>query len=224
MSQIFLDPSKAANQPNLNSWIPKGPIPLSLRKFGYCPNFDDWFPGDLVLVSAIKPDFIAKAIRSVQKKGGYANDDARWEHAAVHIGTGALCEANRKGVCLGHIFDYADSHLIRIRRNPLFDKDKGWELAVEALKQKQKNYSYNFSSIVNLLLNSRNGFWQAENIKKNRFPKRAVICSELYADSHVMVCSQALGNLRSAEITPASLSIEKLLVDVKTNWVKIESL
>lgn len=219
MPQIVLNPSTVgANASNLAVWKPDYPIPIRLRTWGYCPNFNDWLPGDLILVSAIKPGFIGKAIRSVQEKGGYAKDDARWEHAAVYIGSGALCEANRKGVSIGSIFDYADQHLIRVRRNDTLTQDQRWELAVNALKQ--QNYSYGFFSIVSIVWKARSGFWNGQG-KPISFPKSAVICSELYADAHVKVCGQALGNLRSGEVTPASLSMDHALIDVQTQWVKI---
>lgn len=218
MSQIFLDPLTVADASNVIDWKPDYPIPKRLREWGFCPNFEDWLPGDLILVSALTPGFIGQAIRSVQKNGGYAPEDSRWEHAAVYIGSGALCEANRKGVCIGSIFDYADNHLIRIRRNNSLNQDQRWELAVNALKQ--QNYSYGFASIVSILWKARNGFWIPQG-KPISFPKSAVICSELYADAHVKVCGQALGNLRSGEVTPASLSMDHTLVDIPLRWLRI---
>lgn len=162
---------------------------------------------------------IGKAIRSVQTMGGYAHEDARWEHAAVYIGDGALCEANRKGVQIGSIFDYAADHLIRIRRNTSLTQDERWELVVNALKQ--QNYHYGFLSICSILWKARGGFYRSQG-KPVSFPKSAVICSELYADAHVRVCGQALGNLRSGEVTPASLSIDTTLHDVPAQWVTIK--
>lgn len=218
MPQIILDPLIAKNLNNLAHWKPDYAIPSLIREWGYCPDFNDWLPGDLILVSAIKPNFIAKAIRRIQEKGGYASDDARWEHAAVYIGSGTLCEANRHGIRIVSIFDYTGSHLIRVRRNNSLTKDQRWELAVNALKK--KNYSYNFFSIISIVWKAYNGFW-TEQGKAISFPKSAVICSELYADAHVQVCSIVLGNLRSGEITPASLSIDRALSDVPTCWMVI---
>jgi hypothetical protein len=218
LTQIILNPKSVKDSDNLNTWEPEYPIPNAVREWGYCPNFNDWLPGDLILVSAIKPNFIVKAIWSIQKKGGYSYDDARWEHAAVYIGSGALCEASTKGVRIRTIFDYTGSHLIRIRRNSSLTNDQRWEIAVNALKQ--NNYKYNYFSIIDILWKAKIGFWNGQG-KAISFPKRAVICSELYADAHVKVCSVALGNLRSGEITPASLSMDKALTDVQTNWLKI---
>ena len=68
MTQIILNPKSVKDSDNLNTWEPEYPIPNAVREWSYCPNFNDWLPGDLILVSAIKPNFIVKAIRSIQKK------------------------------------------------------------------------------------------------------------------------------------------------------------
>lgn len=172
-----------------------------------------------MLISAISPGFIARAIRRVQYRGGYADEDARWEHAAVYIGSGAICEASRKGVNVESIFDYIGSHLIRVRRNTSLTSDQGWNLAVHALLMKK--YRYGFWSVVGLYVKSKVGFWRNQG-KPISFPKRSVYCSELYADAHVKICDVALGNLKSGEATPASLSLSSKLGDVSLSWVKIE--
>ncbi len=223
MKQIILDPTCAKENNNLDSWKPDHPIPGNLRKWGYCPNFDEWLPGDLILFSAIKPSLIGKAIQRVQTYGGYASEDARWEHAAIYIGAGVLCEATRKGVKIGSIYDYVKNqdHIIRIRRSLLISKDKkdnGWQLAVNALMQ--LNYSYGYFSIAEILFKSINGFWAKQNNRS--LGKRSTVCSQLYADAYVATFGTTLGNKKASEITPASLSIDtKNLNDVTTRWLKI---
>lgn len=176
-------------------------------------------PGDLILVSSLKPGIIARAIRRVQLRGGYHPDDACWEHAAVYIGSESICEANRNGVNIKPIFDYMCSHLIRIRRNPNLTSDQRWSLAVHAVRM--KNFRYGFMSIVELYFKSRKGFWHNEDTPI-QFPKSSVYCSQLYANAHGKICVTALGNNKSGEVTPASLSLDTTLVDVDTiTWVKI---
>ncbi len=68
MPQIFLDPTTVVQGVRLVEWTPDYPIPKHLRDWGYCPNYQEWLPGDLVLVSALEPGFIAQAIRAVQGK------------------------------------------------------------------------------------------------------------------------------------------------------------
>lgn len=222
MVQHVLDPGHIESNPNLNpaDWAPSGPIPQKLREFGYCVDLQLLKPGDLVLVSSITPGLIASAIRRVQAQGGYGGQDARWEHAAVYIGSSAICEATRAGVSVSSMYDYMGSHLIRVRRNIALTSDQGWNLAVHALQQ--KGYRYGFSSILGLYLKSRIGFWHRQG-KPVSFPKSSVYCSELYADAHVKICGVALGNLKSGEVTPASLSLESALSDIPLSWVKIQS-
>lgn len=218
MTQIILDPNSPKDS-SVTNWTPDHPIPKHLREWGYCPDYINWLPGDLILVSAINPKLIGRSIRKVQEKGGYPTDHARWEHAAVHVGAGALCEANRNGVCIGSIYNYASDHLIRIRRNVSLSQDQRWNLVVHALMQ--KGNSYDFFSIIDIVLKANNGFWnyQGTNIG---FPNAAVICSQLYATAHFLACEQVLGNRRSGEITPAALSLDtKYLQDVQTAWLKI---
>lgn len=215
--QIILNPKDASGNHNSVVWTPKFPIPMNVRKFGYCPDYDTWNPGDLILVSSLKPNLIAKSIRKVQELGGYHVCDAKWEHVAVYIGAGAICEANRKGVVVDTIFKYSCNHLIRVRRNTNLTKDQGWELAVNALKK--QNCSYGMLSIVNLFFKACMGFHHSGSAIS--FPKSTIICSELYADSHLKVCGQVLGNIYNGEISPASLSNDGKLTDLQINWNKI---
>jgi hypothetical protein len=214
--QELLDPTKAHS--TLLTWTPDHPIPRSVRNWGFCADFSNWLPGDLILVSAQKPGFIQQSIRRIQAQGGYDTVHARWEHAAVYIGSSALCEATRKGVVVSDIYQYIGQHLIRVRRNPTLNNDQRWELAVNALKL--RSYRYGYRSILNLLWKSQfSGYWGTRTFT---YPQRTRICSELYADAHTKASNGIiLGNITSGEITPASLSMEKKLIDVKTKWVKI---
>lgn len=219
MAQIFLDPRSAPPLSETSpAWTPNGPIPPALREFGYCIDFASLNAGDLILFSSITPGLIPRSIRRVQLRGGYDEEDARWEHAAVYIGSEKICEATRHGVNVKPIYGYIGSHLIRVRRNLLLTTDEGWRLAIESLQL--RNYRYGFFSILELYFKSRHGFWQGEG-KPVSFPKSSVYCSELYADAHVKICNTALGNKKSGEITPASLSLDLALRDVPLSWIKI---
>ena len=197
-------------------WRPADPVPRSIREWGYCPDFSAWLPGDLLLVSALRPGFVQKAIRVVQSQG-YALEHARWEHAAVYIGSGALCEATRKGVSVTTIYAYVRTHLLKLRRNPGLTPDQRWDLAVNALKL--QDHTYGFWSIIELLWRARAMESRADGVTV--YGTRARICSELYADAHAKASGGVVvGNLHSG-ITPASLSIDTKLVDVPVSWVKI---
>lgn len=219
MIQLILDPTQAPTTPSLKNWNPTTPIPKAARDFGHCIDFDPLKPGDLILFSSTAPNFIGKGIRKVQEKGGYNERDAMWEHAAVYIMSDIICEATRAGVRVSSLYEYMGSHKIRVRRNEKLTDNERWALVVHALKQ--QNYAYGFLSVFGLVVKSKIGFWKPTGQKGSKYPKRAVYCSELYADAHVTACNTALGNVVSAEYTPASLSVDAHLTDVAVNWVKI---
>lgn len=211
----LLNPSEA----NLatSTWTPTTPVPKRIRDWGYCADFSTWLPGDLILVSAVKPTLVGNAIRHIQEQN-YAKTHAQWEHAAVYLGSTAICEATRKGVVVDSIYKYIPNHLIKVKRNPSLTNNQQWDLAINALML--KDHSYGFSSILELL-------WKANRIGRwgcgtTMYSKRTRICSELYADAHAKSSGIVVGYSSSGlPPTPASLSIEPKLIDIDTQWVKI---
>lgn len=215
----IIDPSEAERQVT-GTWSPKTPIPNELRQFGYCIDFSQLLPGDLILVSANKAGLIAKAIRRVQAMGGYASADSRWEHAAIYIGSESICESERSGVQINSIYKYIGSYSLRVKRNVHLTPDQRWNLVVYALIQ--KNYSYGFFSAFDLFIKSIKGYWIHQGSPINStFPTKSVYCSQLFADAHVKACGVPLGNLNSGEASPASLSLDPKLIDVAVSWLKI---
>src|SRR5437762_102183 len=128
MPQLRLDP-RQIEQP-ISTWKPSGPIPPKVREFGFFPNIDDWLPGDLLLVSGLSPNWIAKRIITAQERGGYSSEDACWHHAAVYIGDAHLCEASRSGVKALPIFSYVGDHILRVRRDIALTADQRYRIAV----------------------------------------------------------------------------------------------
>src|SRR5438270_1882627 len=112
MAQKFLDPDPTKIVA-VGNWNPSGPVPPHIRKFKHFPNIDDWLPGDLLLISAIKPGWVSKRIIQAQIRGGYVAEDARWHHAAVYLGEANVCEALGRGVQLNPIFKYVGTHFLR---------------------------------------------------------------------------------------------------------------
>ena len=86
MPQLLLDPTDTSSAKPLNS-APE-PLPQSVRKFGFIPDFQLWEPGDLLLFSAVEMNGVQRAIVKAQERIGYADEHARWHHAAVYIGCG----------------------------------------------------------------------------------------------------------------------------------------
>lgn len=80
MAQVVLDP---ADTSTVGTWKAPVAIPPRLRAFGRFPDITQCRPGDLLLVSAVEKGFVSRQIVKAQKRGGYAEDDARWHHAAT---------------------------------------------------------------------------------------------------------------------------------------------
>ena len=74
------------------------PLSQDVRKFGFYLDLKALLPGDLILVSNIKPKWTHKIINSVQESLGFNEEDARWHHAAVYLGNGDICEADTDGM------------------------------------------------------------------------------------------------------------------------------
>ncbi|MEA2337688.1 MAG: hypothetical protein QOE82_1695 [Thermoanaerobaculia bacterium] len=215
MPQIVLDP---ADKTAVGTWKAPGAIPPQLRSFGRFPDVTQWRAGDLLLVSAVKPPFFSQQIINAQQSGGYAADDARWHHAAIYVGRSNVCEALTNGVAHGPIYKYVGSHLLRVRRDPLFTPDDGWQLAMEAMTNLRTSYS--FGAIASLLRKARRGFWNRPS-NPSPLPDRAVICSKLFADAYSITTERVMGNSVAEEVTPAFLSATNKLIDVPMYWAQI---
>lgn len=219
MGQNYLDPRLTQNVSL--EWIPPGPIPEKVRKFGFYPNVDDWLPGDLILVSNIEPNWTHGVIEGVQKLGGYSEEDARWHHAAVYLGSnGEICEADIGGVIHSSINRYSTGcHLIRVRRDPDINNDERWQIAIRSLTKLKQGYAY--GHLIHIFFLARAGFHKL-NVRFNEPPKRAKICSQLYKDAYTPITGKMLENPQSGEITPAFLSLTNQLKDVIVSWKRIQ--
>lgn len=173
----------------------------------------------MILVSAIKPSGIQRAITKVQLRGGYEQEDAQWQHAAVYIGRDSLCEANRHGVKVEPIWQYIGGHRIRVRRDNALDDEARWHIVVNALTM--KGYRYSYPSIIKLWWQSYAGFYRS-TIKPESISSRARICSHLYADAYTKATKKVIYAGEDSPPTPACLSFCKTFEDVPTYWVGIK--
>ena len=177
-----------------------------------------WLPGDLLLFSALHPGWSARSIMRGQQRG-YAEEDARWHHAAVYLGDGiSICEATARGVRDTSIYGYLGGYLLRVRRGINLTSDQQWLIAMQSLTR--LGSPYGFRSILSLAWQSWQGYWQPGN----RLPllgARAVICSQLFSDSYSMVTGRLLVQGPSGTVTPAALSFTSQLADVPTTWLQI---
>jgi hypothetical protein len=199
-------------------WVPTEPIPVRLRDFGFFPNTDDWLPADLLLVAPVRPDWIHRQITIAQLHGGYAKQDAQWQHAAVYMGDGYVCEAGTSGVRYAPVFDYVGEHLIRVRRDPRLTPDERWRLAIQAVVRLGDPYDFRaiFSIYRDSLTMPVSSTLRAQFSRR----KRAIICSHLYAEAYRAVTPRMLS--RSTGVaTPATLSLSNELQDVALYWKTI---
>jgi len=217
MPRSELDPRGA--QSNGTSWIPPGPIPISIRTFGFFPNIDDWLPGDLMLVASAKPDWVHRQISKAQIRRGYHADDARWQHAAVYLGDGYLCEAGTSGVRYVPVFDYVGEHLIRVRRDFTLSAAERWRLAIQAVVRLGE--PYNFREILSIYRSSFSASWTDAIRAQFHRKRRSVICSQLYSDAFSAVTGRLLPVNSPASVTPAALSLTSGLQDVPLHWKQI---
>lgn len=203
MAQIILKPE---DQPT-GKIVPSRPVSPIELSIGKVLGLSMLMPGDLILVRKVDSDFIGSMIRKVQERGGFPAEHARWEHAAVYIGKGKICEANRGGVKFAMLSKYAASHWIRVRRDVQLNMDRRHELVIHALTSTTLRYS--FLDIFSLWKQARFGFGSVEGGRKllgPQYPRSATICSQLYADCYVHVTGKILGDLQDGISTPAALS------------------
>lgn len=218
MAQIVLDPNPAQIKP-IGSWQPSGPIPPYIRNFGYFPNIDDWLPGDLLLVSSVKPPWVSRQIIASQKRGGYVAEDARWHHAAIYLGEANVCEATGQGVHVAPLFGYVGDHLLRVRRDTNLKIEDRFRLAMAALLRLGTRYSA--GDVVGLFARSFRGYWDGSPGAVSPLGARAVICSRLYSDAYSMVTNNFIASRPTLEVTPAALSETTKLHDVDLHWKSV---
>ena len=217
--QVFLDPRDLTTA---GQWKPPVTIPPSLRQFGRFPDVSKWLPGDLLLLSSIKPRRISQYIIHGQERGGYASEDARWHHAAVYLGDGInICEAvPGKGVRYTPIYHYIGGYLLRIRRDPTLTMDQRWRIAMQSLTR--LGSSYGFRGILSLIRQSWQGYWQPDNRLPLLVVARTLICSQLFSDSYTMVTGRLLVQQpHHGIVKPADLSFTSQLTDVETTWLQM---
>ena len=204
------------------TFTPTGPLEPFELKLGKVIDLSKLCPGDLILVSSVKLTVVGGAIRKVQAQV-YQGEHARWEHAAIYIGKGFICEATRQGVAMATLSKYMVNHVIRARRDNTLSLQQQYEIAIHALTRQNATYSY--LEIGKLWYKATFGLKKSAGQNMDKlgyyFPARATICSQLYGECYLEVANKLLNNLRDGTVTPAGLSSSKLLTDVKLNWLAI---
>jgi len=183
------------------------------------PSLELLLPGDLLLVSALEPDFVSRSISRIQVKAGYSDEHSKWTHAAVYLGDATLCEAVGKGVRISRIYDYsAGTHLLCFRRDPKLTEIERYKIALNAALKLKSTYSK--SSIMRFWWQSRGG-WHQRDKAPRKLGDTATICSQLYADAHGVATGRTLEPTATAGVAPVHLFGSKQLDTIPMTWLAV---
>ncbi|MBV1864896.1 MAG: hypothetical protein KUG74_10725 [Rhodobacteraceae bacterium] len=209
----FLDPNCAPVESEEGT-VP-GLLPSRVRKFGYYPNIASFHSGDVLLFEPRSPTRISRAISKSQKEL-FADDHARWTHAAIYIGEGMIVEALPfRGVVDGHVSDYLPSHNIRVRRFDVKKEADQYRISIGAMKRRGRSYDlHKIPRIAKSLINVSD--------LTNGYGQRHTICSQVCFDSILEATKVPLDECPlDGPVVPAHLSNTASLQDVPVGWVKI---
>jgi hypothetical protein len=174
-----------------------------------------------VLLRSVRPSWMSRAIVRAQLRGGYAETDARWTHAAIYMGDGYnVCEANvgpgKRGVAVAPLWNYCGATAVRVRRPLALSETDGWLLVMTALTQLRKTYDLVYVFRLAVLALRGKGFWHSST--RVRVSPSALVCSTLYADAYTSQTRRVLGE-HNGYCTPGFLSYSSDFEDVPCSWL-----
>jgi len=218
LSRPVLDPGAAA--------APVGKIeidraPAELRRAGVYPDISILQPGDLLLVSPLKPGSNARLIQWAQGRVHRA-EDAQWMHAATYLGDNALVEIDGGGVKVSLLFKYVATHRMLFRRvvdaagNDV-DQLTGFRIAVAALKEFNRGYA--FGNIVVTAYDCVIGRMRPASSRAVR--SSGSICSDFFNEAVFGACNRPAAPVVRLPLQPADLSASKLMRDVAVPWAQL---
>ncbi len=168
-------------------------LPQEARAWGRILDVSALEAGDLLLFrpASSSLDRISKSIVEAQARGGFPERHARWTHAAVYLGDDEhICEANfgiigfPRGVILRSVHSYCDGvHVIRARRPRNMTPQQRLRIAIGALRNLRRSYSFKQVFDFYVAAASGRGFWSAMP-RGPRIRVRALVCSTLYQDAY----------------------------------------
>lgn len=210
MSQLILDPS---DQTTVGPWQAPPRIPPNVRAFGRFPDVDAWEPGDVILVSALKPQMLSRRIIRAQEQLGFAAEHARWHHAAIYAGNANICEAVvLRGVRQTPLYDYIGTHRLRIRRAAALPLKARTDILINAMGHIGEGYSLPAALMLGWRAMQP---WSQLSFAEKLYLHNGMICSQLFANAYTYT---TLLVLDPEAVTPATLSHTTALVDVPTAW------
>jgi uncharacterized protein YycO len=214
--RCFLDPAQAHAKfiPSVHGDLPTK-RPPSLRAFGYYPPHSAFKRGDLLLFSPKYPLITSRLIMKDQRRY-FAEDHARWTHAAVYAIDGKIVESTpMNGIAMALLHNYIPTHDILVRRHLTISDDQRADIAADALSRINTGYP-----IFNL------AFYMVResiNLLKPFDRDTYSVCSGLFAGSYMRATGNALQGCPPGELVrPAELSLTDTLSDVDIPWMRLD--
>jgi hypothetical protein len=194
--------------------FPRG-VPSAVRDHGKVIDPTCLEPGDLILVSRVKPGWLQRRIQ-VSQGCLFDWEHARWHHALVSGGGTEVCEAVRSGVVATQYWEYmTGGHEFRVRRIKNASADVRTKVAYYAATMTRVSYGFGSLLPINEAMNS-NDPW-----RRSMFRSRGVICSQLYFEA-CMRAGVLLAALPPDRVSPAHLSASKEMDDVTLQWLELK--
>lgn len=186
------------------------------------PNFGDWQPGDVVLVSA-------RGIAGILISGGqYIVSEAtlaacKWSHCGIYVGGHYVIDAlpNPHGVHVRSIRQYCETRMISVRRasvgyGRLLPRQDGQDIADFAYRQIGAPYA--MAHLVRLALSWMGG----QGSTFHHDPRaRAFYCSSFVVQSYAVAASMRLDGPGCCPCLPATLDQHPDLVPVPVAWKRV---
>jgi hypothetical protein len=195
--------------------------PVEFRRDGAYPDIRLLQPGDLLLVSPLKPGPNARLIQWAQKRV-HRPTDAQWMHAAIYLGDNALVEIDGGGVQVSLLFKYARTHRMLFRRvldgaAKDIDEATGFRIAIAALKEFKRDYAY--GNIVVTAYDCVLGRTRPASPKAVR--SSGAICSDFFNEVVFATCNRPAAPIARLPLQPADLSASKLMRDIDVPWAQL---
>jgi hypothetical protein len=196
-------------------------VPRKLRDSGVYPNLAKLQPGDLLLVSPLKPGLNARLIQWAQEQVHRAEDQV-WIHAAIYLGDNAIVEIDGSGVRVNLLFKYVATHKMLFRRvqRPQggdIDQVTGYRIVVAALKEFRQPYAYGDIATT---------AWDCFVGRMNPAAKQGVrstgsICSDFFNEAVFVATNQYAAAITRLPVQPADLSASRSMRDLDIGWTRL---
>jgi len=189
-------------------------VPRALFDAGKAPSVDRLEPGDILLFEELQPDYLQQAITRLQAER-MASSHSVFTHVGIVIDRERFVEAELAGVQVSSLFDHCLTSRIKVRRATHLDIVARTRVALFAMCSLRQPYNH-FYAI-------RSGLrdWWRRNIRaqdSEKAHRKAVICSQLFADAFAEATDQLAVPGRVEHILPGDLSHSPVFKDIPMQW------